>query len=147
MKGFIELIENLPPSKTLVKWIVRISITIIVGLYMFFQIKADHIDRLKTIESGQEQFLKELDILKQNQDDIIYTLQDIRQSVATKNDVDNLRYRVDGQFKKLIDHKDQSDKKLLYDLIDVQRKEMYYQPLPEVNNVKPDSISIGIRKR
>ena len=146
MKSFIELIENLPPSKTLVKWIVRISITIIVGLYMFFQLKENHLNKLKNIELGQQELFKELNYLKDGQKDLLDVVKSTRYEMATKDDVYNLRIRVDGQFKKMIDHKDQSDKKLLYDLMDIQRKEVFYI-LPDVPDVKPDSISIGVRKK
>ena len=146
MKSFIELIENLPPSKTLVKWIVRISITIIVGLYMFFQLKENHLNKLKNIELGQQELFKELNYLKDGQKDLLDVVKSTRYEMATKDDVYNLRIRVDGQFKKMIDHKDQSDKKLLYDLMDIQRKEVLYI-LPDVPDVKPDSISIGVRKK
>ena len=146
MKSFIELIENLPPSKTLVKWIVRIAITVVVGVYMFFQLKENHLNKLKNIELGQQELFKELNYLKDGQKDLLDVVKSTRYEMATKDNVYNLRIRVDGQFKKMIDHKDQSDKKLLYDLMDIQRKEVLYI-LPDVPDVKPDSISIGVRKK
>ena len=133
--------EDLPATKTVLKWTVRIAFMLIGGVIIFYQWRDAQVNRVRTIEEVQE--VQQLDIseiknefkgledrteelLKEQTDKIIEIIQD------------NTR-QTDKKLELLIKYREM-DKEMLIDMLSLSRKSA--EPVAE----KPE-ISIGVRKK
>ena len=133
--------EDLPATKTVLKWTVRIAFMLIGGVIIFYQWRDAQVNRVRTIEQVQE--VQQLDIseiknefkgledrteelLKEQTDKIIEIIQD------------NTR-QTDKKLELLIKYREM-DKEMLIDMLSLSRKST--EPVAE----KPE-ISIGVRKK
>jgi hypothetical protein len=136
--------EELPATKTVLKWTVRIAFVVIAGLIIFYQWREAQVLRLAEIERVQK--LQQLTM-----DAVIAEIQTSNETVKALIDKQN------EEVKRLIKH--ESDKTntqlktiVQYVQIDPQVKTMLLEMIDYMRKAEPvvdrvDTLKIGVKKR
>ena len=137
--------EELPATKTVLKWTVRIAFIIIAGLILFYQWREAQITRLAEIERVQKLQQLTMDAvigeIRTSNDEVkaLLSKQEEKLTKLIKAEAD----KTNTQLKTIVKHVeiDPKTKELLIDMLDYMRKAE--EPLVE----RTDTLSIGVRKR